>query len=77
MSPNTLNLRGDIAELLYLVYIDANERSADCLVWVKSGHGDNATGCPLYPQQRILAAVFRMSALGHKQTSRQPFQAGG
>jgi hypothetical protein len=33
---------------------------------VKSGHGDNTAGCPLYPRERTLMERAEMSALGQK-----------
>jgi hypothetical protein len=33
------------------------DRGADrAPLWVKSGHGDNAVGCPLYPRKRTFIA---------------------
>jgi hypothetical protein len=46
--------------------IKAELSGSQCPLWVKSGHGDNAAGCPLYPQKRTLMERAEMSALGHK-----------
>jgi len=33
-----------------------------CPLWVISGHGDNATGCPLYPRKRTFGFAINVSS---------------